>query len=64
MKLDEALKLKGSEMRVTCGYRWMLFSSFDVQWIVYEHTPRQKNTKIVIMTKDESEAVTALIMGA
>jgi len=44
------------DIRITCGYRWMVMDDRTHEFIVYERKPYQKNTYIIGQTKDEDLA--------
>jgi len=48
------------DIRITCGYRWMVMDDLTRELIVYERKPYQKNTYVIGQTKDEGLAYTFL----
>lgn len=44
------------DIRITCGYRWMIMNDVTRELIVYERKPYQKNTHLIGQTKDEDLA--------
>ena len=59
MKIVEALKKRGTYLRVSNINRWLVFN--DDIFIVYEHKRYAKKTTIIIETSDEDKAVEALM---
>jgi hypothetical protein len=58
----EALKSDNHDVRITCGFRWMYYSS-NMGWIVREKKPRARRSDVLIKTQNESEAVRVLVSG-
>lgn len=49
------------DIRITCGYRWMIMDDRTHEFIVYERRPYQKNTYMIGQTDDEYLAYNFLI---
>lgn len=56
----EALQDKNNAMRISFYYRWLVGDGYG-GWIVYEAKRYAKKSTVVIETKDEAEAVSALL---
>ena len=41
------------DIRITCGYRWMVMDDRTHEFIVYEREPYKKNTYMICQTDDE-----------
>lgn len=60
MKIAEVLKNDEIyDVRVTYGNRWIAWE--DDSWFVLEHKYYAKKTTVIKVTKDEDEAVAALV---
>lgn len=58
MTFTEALKELGA--RITCGDRWAVINDNGL-FVVYERTRYARKTTEIVVTADESAAVTALL---
>ncbi len=58
MKIIEALTFGG--VRLTYGARWLVWDEVFETWIVYERRRYMRNTKTIVETKSEEEAVNKL----
>ncbi|HBD92548.1 MAG TPA: hypothetical protein DC057_00075 [Spirochaetia bacterium] len=59
MNITELLKTKDGidlDIRITCGYRWMVMDDLIHEFIIYEKKPYQKNTHVIGQTKHEELA--------
>ncbi len=56
-----ALKNTEGDIRITYGNCWLVWNNIDSEWSVYEHKPYQKNSRLVISTPYEKEAVMYLL---
>ena len=61
MSIVEALKMSDGDLRISSGDRWMCWNVIDNQWEVREHKPYQRETTVLIATKEESAAVVKLL---
>ena len=59
MTIIDVLKDENRDVRVTCGYRWMVYVYGEYR--VYERKTYAKHTKILIETESEEEAVRVLV---
>lgn len=59
MKIVEALK--GNDMRVSSGWRWMYWDDNEEMFVVREQKYGAKNSVVIISTPDEDEAVECLV---
>lgn len=48
-------------LRVSGGSRWLIWHDFLERWVVYSREYRQRQTRTLIETEDEAEAVRYLI---
>jgi hypothetical protein len=60
MKISELLK-EAQYSRITIGDRWLIWTSKG--WEVLERKRKQKNTRFVVTTQSEDEAVLELLKG-
>ena len=44
------------DIRITCGYRWMVMEDLTHEFIIYEKKPYQKITHVIGQTKHEELA--------
>jgi len=59
MRFIDALKV--DFVRLTYGGRWLVWDETFETWIVYERKRYMRNTKTIIETKSEEEAVKYLL---
>lgn len=57
--IENALTQKGA--RLIFGARWMVWDSINKGWIIYERKRYLKNTKIILETVSEGDAVNSLL---
>lgn len=57
MRIVEALQCES--FRIVCGSRWLHGDGLG-NWEVYEREHGTKKTKLILVTRDENEAVEAL----
>lgn len=61
MKILKAIK--DGSVRVSCGFKWLVFSGDTGEYVIYEREYGKKITKELLKTADESEAMDKLIRG-
>jgi len=61
MKIAEALK--GNDVRVSSGWRWMYWDDGEEVFVVREQKYGAKKSIVIVNTIDEDEAVKHLIEG-
>lgn len=54
--IEAALKA-GLDVRLICGYRWMVWYELQDEWTVYYLPSYAKKTRILIETADKEEAL-------
>jgi hypothetical protein len=62
MNIKEVLQ-KGISTRLSFGDRWMYYDETINHWEVREHKYKARTTTLLISTRDEEEAIAALIKG-
>jgi hypothetical protein len=50
-----------SDIRITYESRWLYWENFRKIWVVREHKRYQRQSRVLIETKSEEEAVKALL---
>lgn len=55
MKTIEEI-LKEQEARITVGNNWAVWDGFNREWVVYTHTYRAHNSKVIFRGDCESAA--------
>jgi hypothetical protein len=60
MTIQEALKNKGSGIRVTCGKQWMIWDEESFEWVVYKRPSYARESKIIYRGVSESDAIKLL----
>ena len=58
MKIIEALK-KIDGLRIENGTKWLIFDKEE--WVVFQRKKRAKNSKILIRTEEEEDAIRKLL---
>jgi len=61
MTITEALKIEDKSIRVTCGFKWLVWNEELERWVVYGREPYQKKTRMLIVTEIENLAVEKLL---
>lgn len=59
--LIKALRNQDKDVRLTCNYRWLVWSEVYESWVVYERNPYKKSSKQIIATLDLNLAVEKLM---
>lgn len=62
MKIVDLLKTN-DDIRLTCGYRWLIWNPVSKSWEVRQKKHREKITQLVLATENEEKAVDALKKG-
>ncbi len=51
------------DIRISVRDRWLYWEFFNKQWVVREHKRHERQSRVVIETESEEEAVKALLNG-
>ena len=60
MTIVDALKAADTEIRVSCGHRWLFWTDTE-GWTVLERQPYQKSNRCLYTGDDEERAVRKLV---
>jgi hypothetical protein len=60
MNIIEALQDKNNRLRISDGCHWLVWDE-DEGWIVYERRPYARKTTVIIKTRNETDAIAALL---
>jgi len=63
MTMLEALKNPDRTVRLEYEDRWFVYDNIHDLWVVYERRPNDRNSKMIIQTPSEENAVRELLKG-
>jgi hypothetical protein len=61
MTILDALKREENDVRVTCGNRWLVFTNFSEEFIVYGREYYKKKSIVYYQGDSEEEAIKELL---
>lgn len=61
MTIIDALKREDQDVRVTCGNRWLVFTNFSEEFIVYGREYHKVKSIVHYQGDNEDEAVKSLL---